>query len=349
MIVDDTLREGLQMPGIAFTKEEKLKLGELISNSGVTTAIVSYPSAHNSEFEITKEIIRRKYFKTVFALGRATIEDVNKIYETGANISLHLPFQINNKNKLMDAIKYASKLDKILEVGLVNVTQYSINEIEKLVKDIENAGANRLQVSDSLGVALPQEIRKIVSAIKSITNMEIIMHLHNDLGLAITNAITALDGGADYIDTTLFGIGERNGIVDSIIIINYLNHLGIKTGINLSNLMIAYEYLEGLISKKLGYKSFLDNFPIYGKNVSILTAGTHAAFGQVFKENNFSLNVYTGKNVIKKILDEKNIHLDDEKLEYLVTKIKNDSVSLGKAFNENDLLKMVRDIYGKSN
>jgi 2-isopropylmalate synthase len=348
MIVDDTLREGLQMPGFALTKEEKLRLAELLSNAGINNAIVSYPSAHQSEYDLTKEIIKRNYFKTVFGLGRAIVEDINKIYETGANISLHLPFEIKNKEKIINAIKYASNLGKIVEVGLVNVTLYSENFLIGLAKEIENAGAERIQIADTLGNAFPSKIRQIISGIKSNLSAEVVVHLHNDSGLAITNAIYSLEAKVDFIDTTIFGIGERNGIVDTLIINNYLKNIGIDTGINESNLLLAYNYLENLIFKKIGYISFLNNYPIYGKNTDIQTAGTHAAFRNIFKEKNYSLNVYTGKNLVKKILEENGIFLSDEMIEYLTQKIKDLSVEYGKSFTKENLIEMVRDIYGKS-
>jgi len=70
VIIDDTLREGLQSPNVAFKFEEKIHLAKLISDAGIERAIVSHPSAHRSEFEATKVIVDKKVFKETFALGR---------------------------------------------------------------------------------------------------------------------------------------------------------------------------------------------------------------------------------------------------------------------------------------
>ncbi|MEM0150646.1 MAG: hypothetical protein QXT18_02485 [Thermoplasmata archaeon] len=343
MLVDDTLREGLQSPGMSFKIEEKLKLAELISKTGIKTAIVSYPSAHSSEIIVTKEILKRKYFSEVFALGRTIIEDIDIIYDSGANISLHLPFEIKNSEKIFEAIKYASKKGKLLEVGLVNITEYNETDLIKLAKKIEENGADRIQIADTLGSATPKFIYKIIKGLKEQVSIPINVHCHNDVGLAVTNAISAIDAGANFVDTTIFGIGERNGIVDTITLSTLLMKEGYSIRIDTDALLKAYEYLESLIYEKIGNISFLNNFPIYGKNTRISTAGTHAAFEKVFKKNEYSINVYTGRNMIKNILQNNNIKIDEQKLATLVKKIKDVVVETGKALNENDIINMVRD------
>ncbi len=79
MISDDTLREGLQTPGFALTIEEKLKIAELLHDTGIRRALVSYPSAHVSESIVTRKIVDGKYFEKTFALGRALKEDIDAI------------------------------------------------------------------------------------------------------------------------------------------------------------------------------------------------------------------------------------------------------------------------------
>ena len=132
-ISDDTLREGLQAPGIAFTRSEKLKLASLVSAAGIKRALVSYPSAHVSEVEVTKEIVRANYFNEVFGLGRTLKEDVDTIYSTGANIALHLPFIIERLGEIEEVIRYASNSDRIVEVALVDVVQYSTEDLVSFI------------------------------------------------------------------------------------------------------------------------------------------------------------------------------------------------------------------------
>lgn len=350
MIVDDSLREGLQSPGISFKIEEKIQIAKLVSYAGIKSAIISYPSAHVSEILVTKEIINKKYFDEVFALGRATKEDIDIIYDTGANISLHLPFQILNLDRIMEAIKYASTKEKLVEVAIVNITEYSsIFEIIKLAKLVEGSGANRIQIADTLGKAYPSFIYKLIKELKREIKAPIIMHLHNDSGLSLVNAVKAIEAGADYIDTTIFGMGERNGITDTISLLMYLMKEDYPIDIRIDELLNAYVYIEKLIWEKTGYSYFLHNFPVYGTNTNIHTAGTHASFNNIFKERNYSVNVYTGKAMIKNILEKKNIILQDEKLSLLIKKIKDKSVESGRVISEDEIIRMVGELNGNGN
>ena len=349
MIKDDTLREGLQAPGMAFTIEEKLKLASLLKGAGIKSALVSYPSAHESEVAVTKKIVEQNIFDEVFALGRTTRGDVDTILRTGANIALHLPFKIDDISSVYDAVKYASNSGKKVEVAIVDVIDFSLEDIEKLVRGLRENGADVIQLPDTMGKGTPEKIRRVVNFVRGITDAEIEVHCHNDSGSSIANALAGIEAGADHVDTTIFGIGERNGISDTASLVSVLSSMDVPTGIIVPKLMAVYDYLKALIVEKIGIGFFADNFPMYGKNVKIHTAGTHAAFGDVFVGNNFSVNVYTGRNMLKNILRSEGLAVDEGKLKVLMDLAKGRSVESGKPISLIELKKMWGDIYGKSN
>ena len=131
MLTDDTLREGMQAPGFAMSYNEKIELAKLISAAGIKRALVAYPPAHKSEFGVTAAIVDGKYFQQVFGLGRTVKEDIDMINETGANISLHLPFKLDGMDQVYENIKYACTLGKIVEIGFVDIDMFSIEQITK--------------------------------------------------------------------------------------------------------------------------------------------------------------------------------------------------------------------------
>ncbi len=343
MITDDTLREGMQTPGMAFTIEEKLKLAMLISEAGIKRALVSYPVAHISEYEVTEKIIKNRYFDETFGLGRTIKEDIDRIYSTGANISLHLPFKIDDINIIKENVRYASKKGKKLEIGIVDIDQYNIHDLIKICNDMEESGANILQIPDTKGVTSPEKYGKIIKILRRSIKTEIEIHCHNDAGYSVMNAYEGLKSGADYIDTTLFGTGERNGISDSMVISKMLNDRKIED-IDMNKLKIAYDYMVNLILKKIGNEFFMDNYPLYGKNTSIHTAGTHASFGNIFKGKNYSVNAYTGRSMIKNILIENKINFDESKLNMIVNKIKDYSSETGRALELKDIVKISGEV-----
>ena len=349
MIKDDTLREGLQAPGMAFTIDEKLKLASLLKEAGIRSALVSYPSAHESEVAVTKKIVEQNIFNEVFALGRTMKEDVDTILQTGANIALHLPFKIDDISKVYDAVKYASKSGKKIEVAIVDVIDFSLKDIGNIARGLRENGADIIQLPDTMGNGTPEQMRNVVRFVKGVTDAEIEIHCHNDTGRSIANAIAGIEAGADHVDTTIFGIGERNGISDTASVVSILSSMGNPTDIMMPKLMTVYDYLKTLIVQKIGTDFFADNFPIYGKNVKIHTAGTHAAFGDVFVGNNFSVNVYTGRSMLKSILISEGLPIDEKKLKVLMDLAKDKSVDAGKPVSFSELKKMWSDIYGESN
>ena len=340
MITDDTLREGMQTPGFSFSKTEKLELAQLISEAGIKRSLVSYPPAHRSEFDVTCDIVKKGFFSEVFGLGRTLKQDIDIISETGANISLHLPFKIDNLDFIVENIKYACTKDKLVEVGFVDIDIFGINEIIKFCKRMEDTGVNVVQLPDTRGALYPEKIWNIIKSVKNATGIKIEAHCHNDHGMAIANTVSAITAGSDYVDTTIFGTGERNGIADSITIADYLAENGIENTINFDRLKKAYNYMYNLILKKIGLKFFVANIPIYGNNSGIQTAGTHVAYDSVFEEKNYSVNVYTGKKMIMEILNNNEIKYDNKNLESIVSMIKDESARRGEVLNINDIIKI---------
>lgn len=341
MIIDDTLREGLQSPNVAFKFEEKIHLAKLISDAGIERAIVSHPSAHRSEFEATKVIVDKKVFKETFALGRIKKEDIDLIDNTGANISLYLPFKIEDIDKILDLIRYAKSKNKLLDVAIVNISNLQEEELIKLAKKLNGIGVDSIQLADSLGEINPKKSYEIVKKVKQSVESKISVHFHNDYGLSVVNSVSAIYAGADFVGCTLMGIGERNGIADLATIAHFLINSSYKLNIDFSKLKKAYDYLIELLKRK-GW-NFYDNIPIFGENTQIHTAGTHAYFSNVFKNKNYSINVYTGKTMIKEILEKNNIAIEEKKLEYFVNKIKDHSVEIGKAFNEKEVIELYKE------
>ncbi len=344
--MDDTLREGLQTPKLAFTTDEKLSIARQISKTGIRRAIVSYPSAHWSEIKVTEIIVKENLFPEVFALGRALKEDVDIIYSTGANISLHLPFQIDDFSKIIESIKYASRMDRLVEVAIVNISAYEADELMKLAKKIEEAGADAIQFPDTTGTASPKKIKSIIERARKEIKSEIVVHCHNDMGASIVNAITAFEAGADFIDCTVYGIGERNGISDLATINSILNLNGVNTGISIEELKKLYQLMADIIIKKIGPDFLFKNYPIFGENSYVHTAGTHAAYSEVFNAKNFSVNVYTGRSMIKKLLLAHNITIPDDTLKILVDKIKDLSVEEGRTIQTDEIIKILSEIKG---
>ncbi|MEM0156183.1 MAG: hypothetical protein QW597_06265 [Thermoplasmataceae archaeon] len=348
MITDDTLREGMQAPGMAFTVDEKVRIARIISTCGIKRALVAYPPAHTSEVRATERIVADHIFPEIFALGRAIKEDVDSIAETGSNISLHLPFRLEKLDEALDAVKYASSKGRILEVAVVDVMKNDIKDVIKIARLVSQAGADVVQLPDTTGMGSPKRIRSLFSEARSSLEVEIEAHCHNDMGAALANSYAALEGGADHVDATVYGIGERNGIADLASLSAVLESEGISTGIKESAVREAYKKILDVILTKAGERFFFRNFPSVGDNVSINTAGTHVAFSDIFTAGGMSFNVYAGKSMIKRVLDFSGVKTDDQEIRKLLNAVKDRSANEGKCLGVDEIVKMAGEIIGES-
>ncbi|MGC8546287.1 MAG: hypothetical protein ACP5MU_01320 [Thermoplasmata archaeon] len=343
MITDDTLREGLQSPGISFSYKEKIELARLISSTGIKRALVSYPSAHISEYNITKDIIKEKLFEETFSLGRTLKEDIDLISETGSNISLHLPFTDFDLEKICQTVHYAKSKGRVVEVAIVDMVKYDIDRIIPIARKLSECGADVLQIPDTTGRARPKLVYDVISNLKKEVESKIEVHCHNDSGLAVANTIAAIEAGCDYVDTTILGMGERNGIADMLTIVEYLNKEGIDNNVNIDRLSKGYDHLLEIILNKIGYYFFVRNIPIYGRNVKSLTAGTHSTSSN-FPSSYISLNVYAGSGIIKEILKRNGIQIDERKVKVVLNKIKDVAVNEGRTIDPLEVIKFYGEV-----
>ncbi|MGC8608857.1 MAG: hypothetical protein ACP5UV_03180 [Thermoplasmata archaeon] len=223
----------------------------------------------------------------------------------------------------------------------MDAVSYDLKDIVNMARKFSECGANVIQIPDTRGNGYPERIRNVVKEVMKISRSKIEIHCHNDRGFAITNTIAGIEAGADYADATIMGIGERNGIADLASLVAYLNDHGLEK-INMDKIEKIYEIMFDMIIKKIGYKFFNDNRPLFGKNVKTVTAGTHSG---TFPSEYYSFNVYAGRNVISNALKMRGITVSNDKISELVAKIKNQSVETGMALGLDDVMK----IYGEMN
>lgn len=223
-IVDTTLRDGEQSPGIALNTEDKLKIARLLDELGVYEIEAGVPCLSKTEEEVIRKIIENKRNAKISVWSRMNVEDVKKsiacqpdIIHIGTPVSYVQIYSKLKKNKawvlknVLDCVEIARKQNIDVTVGLEDASRSDIGFLLSLIKELKNAGVNMIRVADTVGVLTPNRTKEIVETITSHYDINIEMHIHNDLGMAVANSIIGAKAGADYIDCTLFGIGERTG------------------------------------------------------------------------------------------------------------------------------------------
>ena len=284
-ILDSTLREGEQHPGVSFTIKQRIQIAWMLDYFGVDQIEIS-PIISNDHADATKTIIKQGLSADIVAHGRALKEDIDVSLKCDAtwvaaylgisDIHLKDKLRISRDEALNRAIKtveYAKshglKIRFTVEDGCRADPQFLI----KVCKAIEEAGVDRISLPDTVGVLRPIGMYNFVKSVRSEVNVPLDAHVHNDIGFALANAFAACDAGADQIHTTIDGIGERTGIpslAETAVALAYLykspNDFRLDMLVDLSRLIEQYTTIKPYDSK-----------PIVGESAYKHKAGTHLA------------------------------------------------------------------------
>ena len=284
-ILDSTLREGEQHPGVSFTIKQRIQIAWMLDYFGVDQIEIS-PIISNDHADATKTIIKQGLSADIVAHGRALKEDIDVSLKCDAtwvaaylgisDIHLKDKLRISRDEALDRAVKtveYAKshglKIRFTVEDGCRADPQFLI----KVCKAIEEAGVDRISLPDTVGVLRPIGMYNFVKRVRSEVNVPLDAHVHNDIGFALANAFAACDAGADQIHTTIDGIGERTGIpslAETAVALAYLykspNDFRLDMLVDLSRLIEQYTTIKPYDSK-----------PIVGESAYKHKAGTHLA------------------------------------------------------------------------
>ncbi len=227
-IIESTLREGEQFIGAQFTREQKVRIAQALDGFGVEYLELTSPLASPGSLEDIKAIVGLGLHARILTHIRCHQEDAKIALDTGVDgldvvigTSSHLR-QFSHGKSIDEIIDLAAEVltfvrEQAPGIELRFSTEDSFRSEEKdllrVYLAVDRLGAvNRLGVADTVGIATPTQVLRLVSTLRRLTSADIEFHGHNDSGCAVANAFAALEGGATHIDTSVLGIGERNGI-----------------------------------------------------------------------------------------------------------------------------------------
>ena len=231
-IFDTTLRDGEQSPGASMNALEKMRLATQLEKLGVDTIEAGFPAASDGEFEAVSEIAGKLERVEIAALSRTSRSDIDRAWQAvrhAAHPKLHVfiaTSDIHLKYKLLlsrdellteavNAVRYARTLTSNVEFSAEDGSRSDRDFLCKVFEAAIDAGANVINLPDTVGYAIPQEFAELVAYVGSHTpNMGkalLSVHCHNDLGLATANTLAAISAGARQAEVTINGIGERAG------------------------------------------------------------------------------------------------------------------------------------------
>lgn len=320
-IFDTTLRDGEQSPGISLNTGEKLEIARQLARLGVDVIEAGFPVTSPGDFEAVYEISSQIEGPIIAALSRAVPSDIEKAalaLEDAKKPRIHtfimtsetqVKYQLKKSydeviQMAVDAVKLAKGFVDDVEFSAMDATRTDFEFLANIVSATIEAGATVINIPDTVGYALPSEfgllIKNLVEKVPSLKNIDLSVHCHNDLGLAVANSIAAVENGANQIEGSINGLGERAGncAIEEVVmaIKTRKSFMSADTNVDTKELTRS----SRLVSKLTGY-SVQNNKAIVGRNAFAHSSGIHQ--DGILKER-----------TTFEIIDPKDIGLSESKL-----------------------------------
>ncbi len=230
-IFDTTLRDGEQSPGCSMSKEDKIRIAKQLDEMGVDVIEAGFAASNQKDFEAIKEIAKVVKRATVVSLARCNKKDIDKAYESVrdavhpkihvfiATSDIHMYYKLRMDReevieKVRECVTYAKgKCDEI-EFSLEDATRSNPDFACRVIDTAIECGANTINIPDTVGYITNEEFKNFIVYLKCnsrLDEVELSVHCHNDLGLATANSLMAVMCGANQVECTVNGIGERAG------------------------------------------------------------------------------------------------------------------------------------------
>jgi 2-isopropylmalate synthase len=231
-VFDTTLRDGEQSPGCSMNHQEKLRLAHQLDRLGVDVIEGGFPIASDGDFEAVRDIAAVIRRPIIAGLARACRPDIERAWEALkdaarprihvflATSDIHLQYKLRITRdqcvaQAHDAVRFARSLCDDIEFSPEDATRTDPDFLCRVLDAVVEAGATTLNIPDTVGYSMPAEFGELIATIrrrvKGIEKVVISAHCHNDLGLAVANALAAIAAGARQVECTVNGIGERAG------------------------------------------------------------------------------------------------------------------------------------------
>jgi 2-isopropylmalate synthase len=245
-IFDTTLRDGEQTPGVSLTAESKVEIAQALDNLGVDLIEAGFPVVSSGEFDAVRKINKLGLTSQVTALSRVDKVDVDKLIECDigyghlfiATSDLHLQYKlkISREEALSSAVRgveYARGHGIAVEFSAEDATRTDRGFLMDVLLAVEEAGAERINVPDTVGTSTPERFADLIAYLKTKLRIPISVHCHDDFGLAVANSLSGVIAGADQAHVTVNGLGERAGNASLEEFVMAASKLyGIELGIN---------------------------------------------------------------------------------------------------------------------
>ncbi|WP_461632883.1 homocitrate synthase/isopropylmalate synthase family protein [Labilibaculum euxinus] len=370
-IIDTTLRDGEQAPGVVFSLEEKLKIAALLDEAGVKELEIGTPAISLADEEDIRIINDQRFRFNATCWARACTNDLQAAARTGVsriNISfpvsaIHLASIGKDRNWMLGTlstiVKQAQNMFGFVAVGAQDASRCQTDLLDDFVFAAEMLKVNRIRLADTVGIMNPMSVQKLFERYQHcLDGTELEFHAHNDLGMATANTIAALSAGANAVSVTVNGLGERagNAALEEVVAAMAFS-LSESSGINLKSCIQLCEFVEMASGRRNS-----ESKPISGEKVYSHESGIHCnsllkdpmsyhAFDPqlIGQKSQFIIGKHSGLAVLKDTLKEMGIHLNNKQSQLFIEAVKKLSAKKKSGLNRNELKQLYNNLFCCSN
>ena len=223
-IFDTTLRDGEQTLGVSLSPNQKLSIAKKLDELGVDAIEAGFPVISEGELEAVKMIASAGLTSEICGLTRTIKKDIDAAIDAGLNyvhtfiatsvIHLEHKLQMTREQaleKAIEAVEYGKSHGLQVEFSAEDASRTDREFLKKVFGEVAKAGADRVNIPDTVGYSTPEYMAQITKDTIEATNLPVSVHCHNDFGLAVANALAGIHVGAACAHVTINGIGERAG------------------------------------------------------------------------------------------------------------------------------------------
>lgn len=365
-IIDSTLRDGEQAPGVVFTLDEKLRIAGMLDDCGIKELEVGTPAMGADELRMIREIVKAGFRFDKLCWARAKEFDIEESAKTGAS-RINISFPVSDvqlsaigrntdwvMNQLRPIISFARQRFDFIAIGAQDASRANREFLNDFISACLAEGVDRIRLADTVGILNPFSTAHLFTSVsEKFPFVDFEFHGHNDLGMATANSVAALLSGASSVSATVNGLGERagNAFLEEIAAALKVS-AGIDCGIHLSGMQELCRFVAEASSKPIHSSK-----PIVGDMICRHESGIHCnsllkdeltyqpfLSSEIGRTTEMVLGRHSGAGTIRHMLEKQNLRITDRQTTLLTEQVKSLSFRKKRELRVDELINLANNL-----